>query len=954
LVQIFNYKINKNNTKSRRVSLFWTRKFVKTSTISCKTTQTHQLPIFDVCTTRIAQLPKSDAAKRRTFPNPKPLLSRRCRGWKGLFSRLARALPTWTRSKRLNNLIRNPLLGSSSSPTSKHLILLPSNLESFAELGPVHTFLQKAVASKLVKMVRSLQPKTFELGYLHNLSLVGGFSHVGFSWRVNVGNLNVSLNVANAAHHHLTSNLDISSLNCFFRSNRRVSLYNWTSPTTKSFPSRITTSGLLPYPILSTIEPSKLPILGEFYNYNSFSNTQATKLNQNLPYHNRPMRKLGAPYRKTGSRYHALVSLRYYRGLAHHQGAFWSAEGGSAYSSRGSVYASKGGRRPLFTETRYLLSLVGRYFSRQSSASLSKNKLIGNNRFKLFAFHFTFKKYVSSMVHRGYFVDNQFDWFDSAWSQSNRFSRVDAYTAALFSAESWSSSLLENTLVMNPGSFGNPWRVVEPGSSQLKLAQSNPNTPTRVAKTTVFGVAPSDLRHRFVVKKFLLNLGQLHKSFTKMRKFKRSRRLKWSTIDSTTNPLLSKEKRLFVKALKRFTSSKFRYVTHASNFITNVRILQLLVDQKLKKVERQLSRHFKRWEGSPSSHLTKFKPRLRYKLGGKLRRLQIAKRYRGRTSSLNTLTNPISTLLNRNLLASARVDSLSPLTEGSQTRIFKPLRAENPKELLPNVFFYNESLLTPLVFKYALVEVHLADHTAVIPANKITPKFTQRILRDYIKFFFGSRHNQIFNSNVIGISLYPATIKRRLIKVFRSRKFDTKVMLWNYSLLGRFMEHCTGYKIYLKLNPWVDKSLRAYDQALARVWYSRVAIFQRMLGPRIFLHESIKIIMIALKYKDPMFLCNWIRAMLYRMSFYKYRLLFRYLKYVIGSLLEPSFPDLGLRGFKLRLKGKICVAGNARTRKLVFKVGSTSHSRKSNKVIHHHTLINSFTGVMGFNLWIFF
>jgi ribosomal protein S3 len=94
--------------------------------------------------------------------------------------------------------------------------------------------------------------------------------------------------------------------------------------------------------------------------------------------------------------------------------------------------------------------------------------------------------------------------------------------------------------------------------------------------------------------------------------------------------------------------------------------------------------------------------------------------------------------------------------------------------------------------------------------------------------------------------------------------------------------------------------------------------------------------------------------MLYRMSFWKYRTLFRYLKFVIKDLFEPNFKKFGLRGFKVKLKGKISVAGNARTRTLLMRVGQTSHSKFNNKVAHSFTLVNSFTGVMGFNVWIFF
>jgi hypothetical protein len=53
---------------------------------------------------------------------------------------------------------------------------------------------------------------------------------------------------------------------------------------------------------------------------------------------------------------------------------------------------------------------------------------------------------------------------------------------------------------------------------------------------------------------------------------------------------------------------------------------------------------------------------------------------------------------------------------------------------------------------------------------------------------------------------------------------------------------------------------------------------------------------------------------------------------------------------KLKLKGKISVAGNARTRTLVYKIGETGYSKLNNRVLSDFSLINTFTGVLGFKI----
>jgi hypothetical protein len=59
---------------------------------------------------------------------------------------------------------------------------------------------------------------------------------------------------------------------------------------------------------------------------------------------------------------------------------------------------------------------------------------------------------------------------------------------------------------------------------------------------------------------------------------------------------------------------------------------------------------------------------------------------------------------------------------------------------------------------------------------------------------------------------------------------------------------------------------------------------------------------------------------------------------------------LEFKGFKLRLKGKISVAGNARTRTLMYRIGETSYSKLNNRIVSDFTTINTFTGVLGFKI----
>jgi ribosomal protein S3 len=74
----------------------------------------------------------------------------------------------------------------------------------------------------------------------------------------------------------------------------------------------------------------------------------------------------------------------------------------------------------------------------------------------------------------------------------------------------------------------------------------------------------------------------------------------------------------------------------------------------------------------------------------------------------------------------------------------------------------------------------------------------------------------------------------------------------------------------------------------------------------------------------------------------------------LRNLFWAFFPDLGFKGIRLSLRGKISVAGNARSRALLYSIGHTSHSTLSNRVVSDFSTIESFTGVMGFRVSFYF
>lgn len=258
----------------------------------------------------------------------------------------------------------------------------------------------------------------------------------------------------------------------------------------------------------------------------------------------------------------------------------------------------------------------------------------------------------------------------------------------------------------------------------------------------------------------------------------------------------------------------------------------------------------------------------------------------------------------------------------------------------------------PLLFKYFFWNKNNLD----LQLDQITPQlFSGDALADINKLKFSSRISFYQNTNLWPLEYFKYTTKRRVLKRINYTRFIPSAnIMWYYNTIVRFMEFYSGKKIYLNFNPFIENQLGYNDLALIALFQPRVMGFQRILGHRIFIRESVVILTMALRYKDPTFLSNWIKGMLYRMSFWKYRLLFRYIKHCMRYLFFDHFQELDFKGLKLTLNGKISVAGNARTRTLFYAIGETSHSTTNNRILSHFTTINSFTGVMGFRLTFYF
>ena len=262
---------------------------------------------------------------------------------------------------------------------------------------------------------------------------------------------------------------------------------------------------------------------------------------------------------------------------------------------------------------------------------------------------------------------------------------------------------------------------------------------------------------------------------------------------------------------------------------------------------------------------------------------------------------------------------------------------------LETIFFI---FFNPILFKYTF----FTDKKTYTTAHK---SFKNILFTLFDSFFYS--HNSNFKStNLLPDLTFNFILKKKMLKIFSYSKFSITTVLWQYNTLLRFLEFCSGRKVCLKFFNFLGSTLNFSEKAQCLLWSQKVKYFRKVLGPRLFLNESLQILFLALKLKDPFFLSNWMVSTMYKISFWKYKMFLRYLKYVLRYFFWVIFKDLNIKGVKFQLKGKISVAGNARTRTVFHNVGFTSHTTFNNKILYHLNLVRSFTGVMGLKLWIVF
>ena len=251
---------------------------------------------------------------------------------------------------------------------------------------------------------------------------------------------------------------------------------------------------------------------------------------------------------------------------------------------------------------------------------------------------------------------------------------------------------------------------------------------------------------------------------------------------------------------------------------------------------------------------------------------------------------------------------------------------------------------SPILFKFVFIRFK-APMGSLINAKSLAFVCSQ---------FHQQGHLIECKSNVFPDERFSFFFKKYFLRVASLNRFDYRTLYPFQISIIKFVQYCTGKFFFFKVYPRMRDLLTPEEVLRCALWSQKVKYYRKVLGPKLFLNESLQIIYLSLKNKDIHLFSNWATAMFYKISFWKHKTFLRYLKYVLRHFFLGVYSKISFKGIKYQLKGKISVAGNSRTRTSFHYVGFTSHATFNNKILHKLSLVRTFTGVMGFKIWFVF
>jgi len=280
-------------------------------------------------------------------------------------------------------------------------------------------------------------------------------------------------------------------------------------------------------------------------------------------------------------------------------------------------------------------------------------------------------------------------------------------------------------------------------------------------------------------------------------------------------------------------------------------------------------------------------------------------------------------------------------------------------------FYHKRSIIQNLYYKKNIVKKNIKNKVTSLcffknkSLNKIGNYVNSFINISSYKLFFNiilsypfllvnyCKHNNYIN---FFKNISKGWKKKVIIKeddlIFESTEYYTK--------LGLFIEKQTNKNvcIFININNYGDIS--PFFQLMISVWVSRIKHFFRIFKKKFDLLLIMRLFFLVVKNKDIHLLFKIVTTIMPRIEFKLHRKFFKFLIRIFSSYMCLLYPIFKIQGFHFEFRGKISVDGNSRTRKMYSKIMRPSPSNYSYSTKYLYKTVNTFTGVLGLKVWIYY
>ncbi|MBK8208546.1 MAG: hypothetical protein IPK87_17450 [Planctomycetes bacterium] len=199
-----------------------------------------------------------------------------------------------------------------------------------------------------------------------------------------------------------------------------------------------------------------------------------------------------------------------------------------------------------------------------------------------------------------------------------------------------------------------------------------------------------------------------------------------------------------------------------------------------------------------------------------------------------------------------------------------------------------------------------------------------------------------FNINLFVYFLF--TYFKKIKKKFNKNNF---YMLSLNFYLYYFLEKKLNKSIIIlyKNYRYVLKKILFYKFVKKKLFFSN-----KIKSLRYFKSKDYSLIFSSLLFQDIYLLRNWLQIKMIKMSFKKHRRFLYFLKVFLISSFLPYIKKFNLKGFYIKVKGKIGLGGNSKKRTYVIKCGKFARYNKSLKLYYDFFSVSTLSGVLGIKI----